>query len=498
MEQSECRNDGRDETKTFFDTDGQWQYSIRQERVSDTHWRRYYNGELVYEAHVTAEGYLPVSVQYFYQGGKVMIDFTPGESGKGQWRLYDEGGLELRCMTVNHDESLLGGMVFLRRWDRYFAGMPKTDWEMIRERFDYYYDRYYAALQLGALPVPAILQQAYENVGLDNDKLMRCLKGYLSADEEMARMAGYDFWDMIEEDGAIFDEGYKTAILLLRVLPHYGHLPVVQHRLVWLLYSILELSDIRTYHEGYYAEVIKSLRNCEPVLMQFAKDKVLSGVVMYILSHSGTTAGEDFLKAIWQQEDGDVQQRAMAICALGLMYDFRGQMPGVFVHSLLTEQQPFLRFVLALVLVSAYRMNAHDSWLEELVQAFVKHEELQADYPALYRFFKGRVNVRSCVLLTLYQSKRGPQLKVVLTMIDGLAALEGRELSTEVQTILYILYKGEVPADMVHIRQQTLLSIAEIVAKKPDIVTQVPAFRHYDLPLDESGWRKLANLDIEK
>ncbi|MBC9915614.1 hypothetical protein [Chitinophaga varians] len=505
------RNKGKDVTNTYFDKTGKELYSVRREELSPVHKRRYFNGELVCEGHLSNEAYrFPESVVYYASGGGTLIDFTNNGDGTGTWHLYDASGQVLRQLTVTEDLDdhfrLIRWDAFLSSWGSYEVNTTHTDQEAVVLWFNQYYDKLHAKDKLYALEVPAYLQieldavdwktiGAYHSDG--GAELPIAINGLLSEDEQVAKVAEDMLWPEIEQQGAVYESTYKVTTILARMLPHYPHLPVAQQRLAKFLYDILDLRYITEQHD-LYQEMLGAIAPLEPLLLQWAigDDVSTARMAQYILMYAGKEATERFLLEEWRNTDHSSTQRGYAVYSLSGFYvsrDQRDKLRTTYAPVLGTEADAFVRFVLASQLVLLTGAEAEDAWLTELLHALAHYEALDDDYGNMMPFIGDINNVQEYILAVLRQSRPDVLEKNMEPIIEALPAMHSLKQVSYLQTIFAVLFDDETALDdITPLRKKALLTAADVVAKDPGFINLLEVFRAYDLPHDAYALRQLA------
>ncbi|NLR68955.1 hypothetical protein HGH92_31930 [Chitinophaga varians] len=505
------RHQGKDVTNTYFDKTGRQLYSVRREELSPVHKRRYFNGELVCEGHLSEEDFcFPESAVYYASGGGKLIDFTNNGDGTGTWRLYDATGEVVRQLTVTEKEDdhfrLIGWAAFMPSWGGYDAHTADTDWESVEYFFNRYYDELNAKLKLHALEVPAYLQKEldivnWETIGAYHSdggtELPIAINGLLSDDEKVVEVAEKMLWPEIEQQGVVYEATYKVAAILARMVPHYPHLPAVQLRLVKFLYDILDLPYI-TEQTDLYKELLGAVAPLEPMLLQWAvgSDTDMARIAQYILMYAGQEATEQFLLEESRNTSYSSTRRGYAVYSLSGFYlnkDQRDRLLTSFSAALGAEGDAFVRFVLAAQLVLLTGAEAEDAWLTELLHALADHEALDHDFGNMMPFIGNIDNAHEYILAVLRQSRPDVLEKNILPIIEALPAADSFKQISYLQTIFAVLFSDEAALeDMTPVRKKALLAAADAAAKSPGFVNLLEVFREYGLPHDAYALRQLA------
>ncbi|WP_212003769.1 hypothetical protein [Chitinophaga sp. HK235] len=505
------RNQKKDVTNTYFDKTGRELYSVRREELSAVHKRRYFNGELVCEGHLSPDKHsFPQSAVYYASGGGTLIDFTNNNDGTGTWRLYDLAGQVLRQLTVTEELDdhfrLIRWDAFIPSWGGYDVNTTRTDWESVEVLFNRHYEELNAKHKLYALEVPVYLQKELDAIDWETidayhsdggAELPIGINGMLSEDETVASLANEMLWKEVEQQGTVYASTYKVAAILARMIPHYQHLSAVQLRLGKFLYTILDLTDISELGD-LYTELIGAIAPLEPTLLQWAisDDTDVARMAQYILVYAGNDATEQFLLNEWQNTEHSSTRRGYAIYSLTDFYAIRDQsnkLLATYSIALATEADAFVRFVMAVQLVLLTQADAQDAWLTELLHALANHEALDDDYGNMMPFIGDIDNVHEYILVVLRKSRPDVLEKNMEPLIDALPAMHSLKQVSYLRTILDVLFNDETALeDITPIRKKALLAAADLTAKDPGFVNLIEIFKPYDLPHEAYALRQLA------
>ncbi|MBC9929244.1 hypothetical protein [Chitinophaga qingshengii] len=506
------RNKEKDVTNTYFNKTGQELYSIRREERSPIHKRRYFNGKLICEGHLSPDkGSLPERAVYYASGGSILIDLTNNGDSTGTWRLYDDStGQTIQQFTVSEELDdhfqLTRWDVFIPSWGGYDVNTARTDWESAVILFNRHYNELNAKLKLHTLEVPVHLQKELDTIDWQTIDtyhsdggagLPTGINGMLSEDEAVANIAGNLLWAEIEQQGAVYTSTYKVAEILARMIPHYQHLPAVQLRLGKFLYIILGLNYIHEQAD-LYTEMIGVIAPLEPMLLQWAAsdDADIASMAKYILVYTGKNATEQFLLNEWKNTGYNSTTRGYAIFLLTDFYVIRNQSDKLlttYATALPTEADPFVRFVMAAQLVLLTRTTAQETWLTELLHALARHESLDEDFGNMAPFIGDFNNVHEYILVVLSNARPDMLEKEIESIIDTLPAMSPLNQVSYLQIIFAVLFDNETALDeLTPIRKSTLLAAAAVVTKNPGFVNLMEVFKTYDLPYDAYTLRQLA------
>jgi antitoxin component YwqK of YwqJK toxin-antitoxin module len=287
LSQKILSNGQEDIHRTFFDKEGKRLYSIRNEEVSDHHFKRYYNEALVFECIQSPDlTKAPVSVRYYYRLGSWLIDYTSNGDGTGLWRLYSEDGEVMYSLPETFEEDNNE----YKNWDRFmpswldYEETSPTDWDAITASFVEAHSEYTFNEKLEKLEIPAHLEKELKKVdwedvetGMGNSlQLPRFIYGILSEDENVAIASLGRIWDEIEHQGTIYDSTYKVAIILARMIPFYAERVIIQARIWVFLFEVLDNPCIKD-DKKLYKDLVTALQPSAPLLLQGALDPFIGG-----------------------------------------------------------------------------------------------------------------------------------------------------------------------------------------------------------------------------
>lgn len=219
-------------------------------------------------------------------------------------------------------------------------------------------------------------------------KLPVAIHGLLSEDEAIATISEKEIWREIGQRGFVYESTYKVAIILVRMLPLYNHLPVVQARLRVFSFEILSLFYIGK-NEALFTELIKSFEPALPLLMQWAGDQdwETARMAQFILIRTGKAeATEKLLMQEWENITHFSARRGYAIFSLCAFYTKSKQIDklvDIFGTAFVKETNIFLRFAMAAHLVLATGEEALDSWLTELLLVLADSKTIENDFRSM-------------------------------------------------------------------------------------------------------------------
>ncbi|HEX6427038.1 MAG TPA: hypothetical protein VF008_05100 [Niastella sp.] len=509
------RNDSNDRTQTFFDETGRELYSVRLEKVSDHHERRYYNGVLVYEGignpdHAKA----PSSVKYYYAGGATLIDYTSNGDGTGIWRLYDEAGQELLHMPENDEEEkneYNHWDTFMPSWGDYKYETTRVDWDAVIENFKAAHSYEITKEKLYALVAPEHLKQELEKVDWENietamgggKKLPIAITGLFTEDEDVIEMGLDRIWYEILHQGSICEATYKVATILARMFPYHTNVPPIQSRLIRFLFKVLGQSYL-TENQELYNEMITALNAIAPLVIQIAGDvdEPTALRAQYILVHGGRNMPETEALFIRERQRtaNSLLRRAYATFSLGSLYLYTKQQETLVTHfsaAFLTEPDKLVRMVMAVYLVFATKQDAQDTWLAELIGALSDPDSVSDDFYSLQPFIRG-CDVQEYVVMILGHGKQEVLESNMEGVINALLNANSMKQVMLFKAIFAILFSNESAlSDITPIRKKALLAAAAVIDAHPNFVNHSEVFRDYNVPYDSYKLRQLATASSE-
>ena len=366
---------GKDEKEVFFDDSGELLYTIRRQQVTYLHTRRYYNDILIYEGiHNIDNTKPPASIRYFYPGGAILIDYLSDADGTGTWRMYDEAGQELMRMHMQQEE--ISTISQNNRWTYFIPDDPlyttsNAYYDAIIRQFSNEHNDYVINKKIKALPVPAYLQAALDNIDWGNietawengNELPPDINGLLSADEAIAARCRERLWWRIECRGALYEATYITTVIVAQMLPFYKNTAVAE-RLFDFLYKVMIQPNL---HTTGYDEMITSLQFLLPNLLQRAADNdpLTARQAQQILIRVGKESPETaaLLQQEWQRTIHPPARRNHALFCLGKLYalaDNKEKINAYFAPLFQQATDPLPCLILAMFLTYATEYTTHD------------------------------------------------------------------------------------------------------------------------------------------
>ena len=504
------RNNSQDRTETFFDTTGKVLYSIRDEKVSSHHRRRYYNGVLVYEGIGNPEFEKPpFRVQYFYAGGATMVDYTTNGDGTGVWRLYDEAGQELLFIPEYKEEERNE----YNHWDTFMPGLKyyenettKLDWDAVFEKFKDAHTTMITYQKMDALVAPEPLKLELEKIDWQKietamgggAELPVAITGVLTEDEKVVETCLNTIWYEIEHQGSIYESTYKVATILARMFPYYTNVPAVQSRLIRFLFKVMGLSYL-TENQELYSEMITALNAVAPAILQLAddEDELTALRVQHLLVHAGRNLPETEALFIRERERtaNNLLRRAYATFSLGALYLYTQQQEKLvtyFSAAFVTETDKLVRFILAVYLVYTTKKEAQDVWLAELLGALTDPDSIDDVYYSLHPYVSGS-DVQEYALMVLGHSNQEvleSNMEGVIATLPDAGSLKQVSLFKAIFAVLFP--NKEALNEITPVRKKALLASAAVIDAHPNFVNHSEVFDDYNLPYHSYQLRQLA------
>ena len=264
-------NDGNplDQTEIYFNAEHERLYSVRRERVSDRHVRRYYDDKLVFEGRWDVES---PEVRYYDLDGRVLLEYDAPT-----WRFHDGEPAE-HVETNAADRTQYGYWEnFMPGWASYAGREHKrakvwtrTDPDVVRESFRAHCQREALRARLAALEPSAALAAECKKIkwtklstmANGQAELPRYLIGLLGDDEELAEWAkhriAFQIIDETVDEDEVFDSTYAVALVLARVSPTLA--PAAKKRATALLRRLLAVKRLATRDKKQYALIRAALK----------------------------------------------------------------------------------------------------------------------------------------------------------------------------------------------------------------------------------------------
>jgi hypothetical protein len=505
------RNDGKDEQKTYFDTNGKTIFVFRSEEISDLHKRKYYNGILVYEGiQSTGKKKTPSSFIYYYPEGTTLIDYTSHGDGTGQWRMYEKDGNEILSLpeTKEADKDKRNNWdVFTPYWDDYEPEKMVNYWDAVIEKFKNKHLNIVVAAKIENLEVPPHLETELAKVdwkSIDSamgggEALPRAINGMLAEDEAVATKCEGRIWYEIEHQGTVYEATYKVATVLARMIPYYAHSEIIQRRLFQFIFQVLRQAYISD-EKKLYKELLNAVQQSLPAILQNAKDADdgIALVSQYLLLEAGrnTPETETFFIQEWHRTENTTLRRAYAAFALGDLYMQTKQsekLVTAFTEAFVTETDTLVRLVLAIQLVTAAKKEADEAWLTELIGALTDPDTVDENFYELQPFI-GDFDVQEYLLMVLGYANPDVLEKNIEPIIDTLPAAGMLKQETLLRAVFSVLFqKKSALKSITPIRKKALLAAAEVADQHKNLLNHQEIFESFNLPHDSYKLRKLAD-----
>lgn len=506
--QSIYKNDDKDRTYLYYDKSGKLLYSVRDERISDTHRRRYYNDKLVFEGIQTGEiDDAVMESGYYLEDGSLVIDFTSLGEGMGVWNRYDTAGHVVQQIHVsNHDDDyrLKRSDTFMPSLRDYDNGNTQTDWDAVLETFEAVYRKQLIEKELKSLAVSPALQAELDKIdwdGIDTAfgdgaNLPLAVNGMLSENEAIVEISQRKIWMQIEHQGSVYEATYKVTEILAKMLPLYAHSPAIQLRLIRHIYEVLELYYI-TDNQELYHEMISAIAPVIPQLMLLADggEEDLARKATYILVFVGKEDVEQYLIREWHDTIKSTSRRGYALYSLCYFYLLKEQSDKLIATlsaALDGETNIFLRFIMSAYLVALTNDNAQDNWLAELLLRLADHQSIYQDFGDMVPYVR-HGDVQRYILQILSKAKPEVLEQNIGPVIDKLPTVDMLTRITYFRVIFDVLFPEPAALkDITPARRKALLRAADEIIKDPGFVNRKEVFDEFGIPHDAYALKQLA------
>ncbi|WP_343692452.1 hypothetical protein [Chitinophaga sp.] len=498
-------NDNRFRTYTFFDPTGKQLYSLRTEKISELHNKRYYNDVLSYESDLTDD---KINVHYYYPDGTVMIEYVTNNDGSGKWQYHENGKVAL-TMVVNDEKKFkedASCSAFLTSYSDFTSTTTETDWELSAIAFKKQQAVQEKEERLAALPVPAFLEKELKKIEwkeLDvamygGDKLPIYINALFAGDEAIASIASDHIWLEIEHQGSIYEATYRVATIIARCRHHYKNAPVVYSRLMDFIFSILALPGIEAYKK-FYKQLIKAFSDAQQELLDIAADTddAVALKAYYMLLHAGleNNLTATFFNQQWTNHENSLTRRSYALFTLGELYLRTKQeerLVNEFSSLLDTATEKFSRLILALQLVTATKKQAQDKWLIEIVNAFADPAPFEENFNELHPYI-GDYDVQEYMLMVLGFAKPDVLRENIAPVIEMLPNVNALKQETLLDAICAILFPTASAFKKISpIQKQALLAMAQVMDQDIVFVNHKDVLDAYGLPTTTLALQQLA------
>jgi len=502
------KNNDKERTYRYYDDKGKLLYSIRDEKLSDTHRRRYYNDKLVCEGIRTGEvGDAVMESKYYLEDGTLVIDFTSLGEGTGVWNRYDTRGQLVQQIHVsNHDDDyrLKHLDTFMPSLGDYDNERTQTDWDAILEKFEERYQRQLVERKLKSLPVPPALRAELDKVDWkeidtafgDGANLPSVINGMLSEDEAVVELSQGKIWMEIEHQNSVYESTYKVTEILAKMAPLYTHSQVIQLRLIQHIYEVLGLYYI-TDDQELYNEMLNAIAAVIPQLMQLANgdDAGQARKATYILVFTGKEDVEQYLVREWHNTAKSSSGRGYALYSLCYYYLLKRQSDKLIATLSAAfdgETNIFLRFIMSAYLVALTKDKAQDNWLTELLLRLADHQSIYHDFGDMVPYTRDG-DVQRYIWEILSKAKPEVLEQNIGPVIDKLPTVDILSRITYFRVIFDVLFPE--PAALQEItpaRRKALLVAADEVIKDPGFLNRKEVFDEFGIPHDAYALKQLA------
>lgn len=506
-------NGYRHETHSFFSPTGELLYSIRNEDLgTGLHKKRYYNDTLIFESIQTADhDQPPISVHYYYPDGAVIIDYQSNRDGTGNWHLYEPDGKLAVTLPVPEEKDyneFIGWQIFLTF--NLDTNTTTHEWKLMKEKFMSRYTMEVIEQQVNNLAVPGFLQVELDktdwqqiDAAMGGSKhLPKYINGLLVEDHSIAESCLGDLWMQIEHQGSVYSSTYTLGNIIATCLPHYAASPVIQSRLVQLLFDIVALPNIHDYPD-LYKQLATSLTGLTPLFSTNAdsEDDTIATQALYLLLHVGTVHIEvvDYFKKVFENTAYSAFRRSYAVFLLGQLYLRNGdgnRLIDELAPALDTIKEPMIRVVILIHLVTAAREEAAASWNNELLRCLAAPEELTRAFRRL-QTLTGGYDLQDYILMLFRYANPSMLEDNISPIIAMLPQVHKVKQETLLHTILSVLFpEPSSKDDITPLRQQALLAAAAAIDTEIVDVNLTGLLHDYGLPATTAELRELAGSTV--
>ncbi|AKU95567.1 hypothetical protein AKJ09_02231 [Labilithrix luteola] len=498
------RNEQNDRRETLYDKDGKPLYSVRLEKVTETHERRYYDDVLVFEAKWSAksrrEKHAP-DVKYF-DGKSVLIDYRSDGKGSGVFTLYRrDGSVEATLNGVAEASLSESG-----NWDTFLPGFASyesdrkiTDVEYVRDAFLIQVDEDRFEEAVAKVVVPRQLK-AIEAINWKKSrsadkyaKLDKLLVVMLTSDKNLARRASDAIWSAIEEQDCVFDATYDVALTLTRLAPSLKG--KFRQRAMRELAKIVCLPALPDQLPKRYESLEQELRAELALLESYARshDSASGREVLHVLSLLNEPAVP---RERVVDEGASVETRAFSACALaackGQSKAQRDKAIATLEKAFSTEKDVGVRGVLGVLVAmmrgeAGPRNEAIDALLLQYVVQPARQAELHDAWEPVIRFLGD--DIESMLFRAVPEKRRREHIESV---IDGLTRRNSLEQVNDLDIIFKTLFDEGEDTKLSPLHRKALHAVADVVDKNVGFVNQGEIFQNHGLPWDSFALRELA------
>lgn len=502
------RDGDQDREETLYDEHGVRRYSVRMERVSAGHLRRYDDGQLVFEAiwDGDAPEVPPQKVAYYGEDGALLVDYRSLGDGKGELRLHLGDTPRVLPIDDEADRNEYGHWGrFLPGFAHYEADRTKRDWQVVTERFLAALEEHRFAEFLAAQPVPDALAPILGRVDWatiraagDGPAIDKLLVTLLGDDAAAAERAHALLWGRIEQQDCVFAATYAVAETLARVLPVVTE-QAPRRRALKNLADIVCLPALAHEDEQRFADVVAAARAVLPELADFVRtaDDADGRAVMHLLAQLGEPAA---LRARLADAGASLETRAFAACALvacrGLTAEQRADTVQHLRRVFDGEPDPGLKVVLGLLVrLSGSDDAPRDPAVDALLVHYILHPAEQDRLFPAWRPVIGFLgdDIPSMLMRAIPHEVR---LEHIDAMLDRLPTRGLLDQATDLDILFATLFPAGADQELSPLHRKALRIAADLVDEHPGFVNHGEIFRRHALPWDSFRLRELARAGI--
>lgn len=514
-----------DREETHYDDEGVRRFSVRMEEVTEGHERRYDDGKLVFEAiwSKSSPELPPTKVEYYGEGGEVLVDYVSRGGGQGTWRLHRGGAVEELAIEDEAELSEYGNWdTFLPGFARYEADRTQRDWEVVAEDFLGRLDRHRYGERVAAYPIPEALAPALGRVdwantraagrGMPLDRLLAMMLGDGGADAERAYQS---LWMLVEEQDCVFPATYAVAETLARLLSQISE-EAPRRLLLKLLADIVCLPALPHEDEARYAEVLAAVREVTGELEVFVRkaDDELGRAVMHMLGVIGAQAA---LRERLADPAASVETRSFAACAFATCSGRTDEQRAAAIAELRRafdgEQDAGVQAILGILVrlmggkpaeaaasVDGAAEASTDTAIETAIDALLVHYLLRQDeQPKLFPAWRPVIRfLGDDVVSTLTRAVPARARKAYMsTLLDQLPSRGSLDQAEDLDVLFATLFPQGAAQPLNPLRRRALLVAADLVDAHPGFINHGEIFRKHSLPWDSFQLRELARANEE-
>jgi antitoxin component YwqK of YwqJK toxin-antitoxin module len=509
------RGGNDDRETTYYDENGVRLFSIRLEEIEGpARWeeRRYEDGKLVFEAiwNKEAPELPPEKVEYYGEGGELLIDYLPQGGGKGQWRLHRGGDVEVLATESEASHNQYGNWAtFLPGFAHYDGDREKRDWEVVTEGFLSALEEHRFAERVAGLAIPAALAPVLGRIdwkttrgshrGSAIDKLIVLMLGEEVAAAERTRG---EIWWLVEEQDCVFAATYAVAETMARLLPIVTD-EAPRRRVLKLLAEIVGLPALADEDEDRYAEVIAAVREVTAELEAFVRitDDEDGRAVMALLSLLGAPTA---LRERLGDTSASVETRSVAACAFASCRersaDQRAEAVGQLRQAFEGEPDPGVKVVLGVLVrllsgKEAPPAGVNEATLEASIEELLVYYLLRRDQQAkLFTAWRPVIrflgdDVQSTLMRAVPARVRKQHMGAMLDRLPSRGSLDQAE---DLDILFGTLFPEGAEQPLSPLRRRALRVAADLVDEHPGFVNHGEIFHKHSLPWDSFQLRELA------